>query len=483
MKNKKENIFNKNQDGFLLVLVMVMANIFIVMAGGLASLGIYQYKLYLQQGAKHKAMHIAEAGANYYRWHLAHNHDDYYNGTGADPGAPGEPYGPYINVYTDPSTGETGTFSLEITPPPAGSTIVKIKSTGWLNSYPNIKRSLEVRYGIPTLAHFSFLTHSDAWFGPDENIRGEAHTNGGFRIDGPNDSVLTSARATYTCTSVHGCTQANCANPCQWASNKCSCPGIWGAGPNYNLWQYPVPIIDFNSISLDIAQIKTDAQASGVYLGNSPKGYHIVFQANGTFNVYKISQLKSSVRQYNEDTWSGWVNIQEEIENENYDSNHAIPANGLIFVEDNVWIDGVVNGRATLVAAKLPDNPNNRKSIYINNNLTYLDRNDDILGLIAQKHIKVPRYAPANLTIDAILLAQNGRVFHNYYSTHSVKNNIEVYGGVITNLVWTWTWTSGGVAIDGYSHTTSIYDSKATYAPPPSFPTTGEYAFISWEEK
>ena len=480
----KLNNLNKKNRGSILLPVLAMTTILLIFISGLASWGVYQNKLYLQQYGKTQALHVAEAGINYYTWHLAHAQNDFYDGTGADPGPPGAPYGPYEHSYTSPAGESTGFFALEITPPPAGSTIVRIKSTGWMSSYPNIKRSIEVRYGIPSLAHYSFLTNTDAWFGPAETVQGELHSNGGIRMDGLNDSLVTSARQTYICAEGHGCSSSNCFLPCSWVNGSgCQCPAVWGAGPNSSLWNFPVPQVDFNNITVDIANTKTQAQSGGVYLGSSNKGYHLIFLANGTFNVYRVTQLKSAIWQLNDD-WSGWVKLAEEIDNQTFLNNYNIPANGIIFVEDDVWVEGTLKGRVNLIAAKLPDNPNTRKNIFINNNITYLARDgSSILGLIAQKHVKVPKYAPPDLTIDAILLAQNGRVFRNYYSPHRVTDRIEVFGGIITNQVWTWTWISGGGStVDGYNLTESIYDPQVTFSPPPSFPTTGEYEFISWDE-
>ncbi len=483
----KNLISNTKQSGFTLLLVMAMTLILMATMGGLATVGIYRQKLYKQQEAKHEALYIAEAGINYYVWHLAHNPDDFYDGTGIDPGDPGEPYGPYQHLYTAPSSGRSGVFELEITPPPTGSTIVTIKSTGWLNEYPNIKRSITVKYGIPSLAQYSFLTNTDVWFSNNEQVRGKLHSNGGIRMDGTNDSLVTSALTTYICQPEHGCSQSNCASPCSWTAAGCECPGVWGSGPNSNLWNYPVPAIDFNTITLDISQMKTEAQTNGIYLpptNGNEYGYHIKFLANGTFDVYTINSLKSPLAQLNE-AGTGFVYLREEINTETFDNNYSIPANGLIFAEDDVWVDGIVNGRATLIAARLPDNPNQRKSIIINDNLEYLARDgNNVLGLIAQQDIKVPKHAPTNLTIDAILLAQNGRCFRNYYLLHKIGNNIEIYGSIITNKLWTWSWVNNfNTVIDGYLNTTSIYDSNVIFSPPPFFPNTGEYDFISWEEK
>lgn len=485
----------KNESGVVLVAVLVIASLFIVMAGGLVSLQLYQNKLYQQQIAKFQSLHIAEAGANYYRWFLAHNHTDYYDGTGADPGGGGEPYGPYIHDYTAPSSGITGKFSLEITPPPAGSTIVRIKSTGWLDTYPNIKRSVEVRYGLPSLAHYSFLSGSDVWFGDTESVVGEMHSNGGVRMDGINDSVVASARQTFDCPSGLGCsTQATCQTPCNWqtASSTCSCPGVFGTGANYDLWNFPVTTVPLNSVTIDLDTLRSMATSSCAKfkVTGSNKGYHITFNSNGTFTARLVRTLMAGVSQRNDD-WSilpsspqYYVSYSEQYNSQGSATTCAMPSNGIIFIEDgDAWVDGTVKGRVTLAAATLPDQSSKRRTIFINDDLQYYARDgSNVLGLIAQKDIRVPRYAPTNLTIDAIMLAQWGRVYRNLYQSRSVKTSIEVYGGIITNLTWTWSWISGITVVDGYTTTQSIYDPDVTYSPPPSFPTAGEYAFISWEE-
>lgn len=473
----------------VLVTVMAMTTIFIVMAGALTGIALLQKKLNSQQVARHTALHVAEAGVNYYRWHLAHAQNDFMDGTGSDPGGGGTPYGPYTHTFNSPGNAMTGTYVLEITPPPTGSTIVNIRSTGWVNSNPNIKRTIDVRYGIPSLAKFSFLTNSDTWFGPSESVVGEMHANGGVRMDGTNDALITSARQTYTCPSGQGCdTQATCNAPCTWnAVTKCTCPGIWGAGSGSSLWTYPVTTVDFNSITADLGDLLDLAEDDGVHLkvNGSNKGYHIIFKSNGHFDAKLISALNNGIQQLN-DSWSSWVNTAESIKTEGAATDYAIPANGIIFIEDgDAYVEGTVNGRVTLVAATLPDQVNKRRSIIINSNTTYFARDGNhILGLIAQKDVKIPKHAPTDLTIDGFLLAQYGRVFRNMYNPAGVRNNIEVYGGILTNQTWTWTWVNGsGQVTDGYASTTSIYDPLATFSPPPSFPTTGEYTSISWAEE
>ncbi len=473
----------KNESGFVFMLVIVVVGFFLIFFSGMITVALMQQRLYAQQTAKQQALHMAEAGLNYYAWLLAHDSQDYYDGTGKDPGDPGVPYGPYEHSIQIPNSDLVGYFRLLIYPPEDGSDVVVIRSEGWLSNYPKAKRIVEAKYGVPSLSNYSFLTNSDVWFGEDETTIGRVHSNGGVRMDGTNDSVVSSARDSYICYSGHGCTETNCSSPCEWIEGNCNCPGVWGDGPNSNLWSYPENLIDFDSITYNIADMKDIAQSEGEYFAQSSKGYHIIFKLDGSFDVYEVVRLESKVKQLN-DNWDGWENKAEEIKSENFIDNYPMPDSGLIFVEDDAWVEGVVNGRVTLVSAILPDNESTRTTIYVNDSITYLARDgSNVLGMIAQKDIKVPRHASDELTIDGMILAQYGRVFRNYYSTPSIKSSIEVYGSIITNKIWTWTWVNGsGSVVDGYIETNSVYDPQISSSPPPYFPTFGTHEFISWQE-
>lgn len=467
MMKKPKKIFSKKDQGAILILIVVMTGIFVIILSSYLSLITYQQKLTHVKVAKIQALHIAEAGINYYRWHLAHDPNDYTDGNGSSTG-------PFVHDYYDPTTGLIGAYSLEITPPEPGSTIVGIKSTGWVNKYPNVKKTVEVKYGKPSLAKYSFLTNSDIWLGDGESVSGPLHSNGGIRMDGSNDSLVTSAKETYTCTPSHGC-------------NYETKPGVWGDGPNNDLWKFPIPEVDFNSITIDLADIKQSAINGGNYYPSLNYGYHITFLADGTYRIATITSLKNGLYQIDDDDFSGCETKSEEINTEQVIGTFPVPENGSIFVEDNLWIDGTLKGKTTVAAARFPETPATYANIIINGNLQYLARdNTNALGLVAQKNIQVARHAPSDLTIDAILLAQKGRVYRAYYCwwwQRRITDNIEVYGGIITNKIWTWTWVnSSNNTVDGYKNTKSIFHNNLLFSPPPYFPSEDNYQFISWEE-
>jgi len=139
-----------------------------------------------------------------------------------------------------------------------------------------------------------------------------------------------------------------------------------------------------------------------------------------------------------------------------------MPSNGYIYVDDNVWVDGVVKGRAVIGTSA-------GKNIMINGNLTYLAKDGtNVLGLIADQNVLIPKNSPDVLEVDAALLAQNGAA-KRYYYANNTKTSLLIYGSIISDKIWTWNWQSGDSIVSGYRNTNSTYDANLTYGPPPDF--------------
>ncbi len=408
---------------------------------------------------REEAFQIAEAGIAYYRWHLAHVKDDYTDGTNKS--------GPYIHVYSNKDGIAIGHYSLTITPPTATSTIVTIQSTGWLDLQPNSRRTIKVKLGFPSLTDFSFLTNSAVWIGANEQTHGKFHSNGGIRYDGTADAPITSAMATYTCQAIFG-------NGC----NNTTKPGIWGSGGPQNYWSFPMPAEDFTAITADLAKIKQDAQDDGIYLSSSGVyGWRLTFTSSSQVVARKVTKVNCYRGQdLNE---SKYTNKCIDAATYGSPTTYNMPANGAIFVEDTVWVDGTVRGRAVVATPS-------GKSAVINGNIYYYAKDgSNVLGIIASQDVLVPYNSPDNLEVDAALLAQNGAAKrYNYQAgSNDRRNSILIYGALITYGTWTWSWVNnGGQVVSGYVNTNSTYDANLTYSPPPGFPVGSEYNQISWEE-
>lgn len=461
---KLRNLIKKNdsQAGFLIIYEVLIIFIFSLVMLAAISYAAIQLRVVRSTVAREQAFNIAEAGINYYQWHLAHYPTDYQDGTGAA--------GPYIHDYIDKNTNQViGQYSLTITPPGVGSTVTTIQSIGWTTDKPSTRRTITSRYGIPSLAKYGFLTNSDVWVGNTESVNGEMHANGGIRFDGVGNAPIQSAKLTYTCQTYHGC-------------GPTTKPGIWGsaAASTQAYWNFPVPGIDFSSLTSDLATMRTDAQSAGIYKGASGgQGYSLVFNSNATVSIYKVNSLRSHA--------SG-TDVNGNVHNEDLDYNgrtllqtSALPSNGIIFLEDRTWVEGTVAGRVTVAAAKLPYNPSTAPSILIPNNVVYTAKDGSVsLGLISQKDILVTYYSPNDLEIDAALIAQNGSA-QRFFFSGNVKDTLTVYGSVMSFGVWTWSWVSGSTVTSGYPNTNTTYDSSLLYSPPPNFPLTNSgYQQLTW---
>ena len=459
-----EVIKNRKNKGDALLLLLIIISIFSVVMPPIISWVVTTDKLTQETVAKEQALQIAEAGINYYQWHLAHFPADYRDGTNTN--------GPYVHNYVDTDTENVlGQYSLVITPPSNGSTVVTIASTGNTSINPSVKRTITVKYGIPSLAVYSFLSNDIIWIGPSETVNGQMQSNGGIRFDGVGNAPIGSAKSTYTCS-------ANQGSPCPQTEN-----GVWGSASQavQSFWQFPVPAVDFSALTSNLAALKSGAQSAGIYLPPSnANGYSLVFNSNGTVSVYKVTSLSNDP--------TGW-DVNNNAHNENIDYNNrslqytvAIPSNGMIYAEDNTWVEGVVHGRVMVTAAKLPYVSSSAPNIYIQNNITYLAKDgSDVLGLLSQKDIVVAYGAPSNLEIDAALIAQNGSTQMFYYPNGAIKNSISIYGSIMTFGQWTWNWVDGNNNVSGYATTSDTYDNNLLYSPPPGFPLSSSgYKQLSW---
>ncbi|TAN33802.1 hypothetical protein EPN28_01480 [Patescibacteria group bacterium] len=449
--------------GNILLFVLIFGTISVsIIAVGLTGYGISENRASVKKFNRELAFQVADAGVNYYRWHLAHAPADYWDGNAST--TPG----PYVHDYKNKDGAVIGQYSLQIATPTLGASVVTIVSTGWLNEQPNSKVKIKARVGFPSLTDYAFLTNTDVWIGDTEVTHGKFHANGGIRFDGLADAPVTSAVATYTCKSFHGCGAGQVKD------------GIWGQGGPKSLWSYPMPAKDFTAITAKLAEIYTnsDPAKGGIRFSSSgQQGWLLRFSSSttpGQLTAYKVTATDCYKAKDVGGSSYFWPCI--DIKTLGTGTAYDMPANGYIFVDDTVWVDGGVNGRAVIGTGV-------GKSIILNGNILYKAKNGEhVLGLMAEQNVLIPHNSPNYLEVDAAMLAQNGAT-KRYYYPGDMKESLYIFGSIITNKLWTWSWVSGGGAVvSGYRNTNSTYDENLTFAPPPGFPVGSEYRLLSWEE-
>jgi len=438
--------------------------------------------------AKEQAFHISEAGIEYYRWHLAHSPEDFQDGTGAP--------GPYVHDVEDKDGNVIGQFSLDIIAPTDGTTIVTVESTGTVNINPDVSRTIRAQLAKPSFAKYAFVANADMRFGEGTEVFGPIHSNGGVRFDGLAHNLISSAKETYDDPDHSG--------PQEFGVHTHLSPidpyppadvpdrfDVFESGR-----QFPLPAVDFAGLTNDVAGLKDLAQEpEGLYFSESGRsGYRIVLKENDTFDLYQVRRLEnapdSSCSASSDDDWGTWS-----IRRDRFLDNYDFPSNGIIFLEDDVWVEGKIDtARLTIVAGTFPDIPQNRKNIIVNTDLEYTNYDgQDVIALIAQNDINIGLYSDDNFQIDAALIAQNGRVGRHYYrppyqvwwwtvpgcSPYHERDTVSLYGMIGTNQRYGFAYTDG----TGYETRNITYDGNLLYGPPPEFPlTSDQYEPISWEE-
>lgn len=480
--------------GVTVVLVVAFMGIFLILLSSITSFAFTQARYGRALLAREQAINVAEAGLEYYRWFLAHFPNNLTNGTGQP--------GPYSYIVTDPEGGTIGTASLTISGNSACGVVqsVDITSVGRAEANTLYPRTVFARYARPSVAEYSHIVNANVWAGADRNITGPYFSNGGIRMDGTNNSTVGSAVSTWQCTSTFGCSPTN---------NSAS--GVFGSGSGSALWSYPVASFDFAGMATNFGTLKTYAQNQGILLdtttvrvggvqqgasfssvgGTDQRGYHLVFNANGTVSVYRVTGTNSVWALHIDDTGT-WVRDYHTITSETLKGTYTIPAGcSLIYAQAKVWIEGTISGKVTLVAA---DTGSFTPDIILQNNISYATF-DGTTGLtaIAERSVLIPLVVPNVMSIRGTFVAQSGYFGRNLYdctnAPYDNRTSLTTNGTVVSNgrVGTQWGYSGGGCgsnATSGFASRVDNYDRLQAFLPPPFTPSySTDYKFILWREQ
>lgn len=507
----------KNKRGGALVMVLVMVVIVSIVLTSLLGYITSQMKFAGDRIEREQSFQAAEAGAYYYRWYLAHviegrtasqieNFWNNENPTGVST--------PYITEFKDPEGVPIGQYKLEVTPPAAGSTIVTAKATGWTYSNPSIKRVVQVRFRRPSWSEYVFLSNSFMNFGDQAKVYGKVHSNDGIRFDGTAYNVVSSAKSRFDDPTYGG-------NRMEFGVHTTTNPAD-GAAPNYP-WttgtvpvrsdifiggrEFPVPDVSFTGVTTDLGNMKVQAQGSGKYFDATGVGRRINLKSDGTFDVCTVNDANTNTHAITNyrgivsgasGTYSGtngnscttnhccassacqYIQSSKPTRGKCVSlSNYPLVSDKVIFVENNIWVEGTVNNkRLTIVAANLSGGTN-KADIYVgisNQDLRFASHNcTNMLGLVAQRDVRVLNDCPNDFTIDAALLAQEGTV--GIVSGMGGKHSL-TFNGAIASYLQPY-FQSGN---SGFADRTYNFNNNLLYCPPAYFPTGTEYLIDLWDE-
>jgi hypothetical protein len=492
---QRENKKTGSALAYALVIMAIVMIILVSMLGYVSS----QLKFSFNRAEKEKAFQIAEAGIYYYRWYIAHatymmspaDENAFWQGGSALGVAP-----PYYEADFE----GIGEYKIEVKAPDPGSTIIEVKSTGWTYKMPGVQRTVQVRFRRPSWSEYMYISDKFMNFGTGAEVYGKVYSNEGIRFDGLAHNVVSSKLAVFDDPNHTG------ANEFAVHTHKNPPPGS-GVNDNFRPQEAPptspvpsrtdvfeagrqfsVSPISFNSILMDIGFMKDESGCStdpgpcaqsvivgshGVYFNNRRAGRRIILKSDGKFDVctvYSYDSSTYSIASYRKNDDSGTCSSCSG----QCLSNYTIPTNGVIFVDNNAWVEGTINNKRVSIVAN-----GSISDMYLGfNNLLYTNSDGkDIIGLIAQRNITIVRDCQNSLVIDAALLAQSGRVWRDSYGSSYNKNSLTINGAIASYLQPYFNYGS-----DGFGTRTYNFDNNLLYFPPPYFPTGTEYSIDLWEE-
>lgn len=436
------------------------------------------------QGRGDIAIQVADAGVNRYISRLVEDprYYDRWIDLAEDPRidpygvvhAPGTAWTPGVPwTYSGPSQtwvemqearfGEAA-YSLRVSPPPPGSDLVTVLSTGRADrtSPRPVTRTIQSQIHPTSIADFQMISNSTIKYGSTATTTGKLYSAEDINHQGVARAPAYAQH--WTCSSNYFA----CPSPSTPAS-------VFQAGA-YNAVttpsfrdKFPTPI-DFNHFTRSRLDIKDAAEAGGT-AWNDPtaNAWMVQFLADGRARVWRITNTSDIGRQIGSGGYQCPVTVN-------------VPSNGAMYFEQSVIVsDGstrvdncgatsgprtsTVNGRVTIAT---------KANVYIGGNIGYASSGDDVLGLIAGGEIVIAKYTPRNLTWRAASLAQSGQ-WRTYQGSNDGAHDKMTYIGSQT--------TSDGGYASMFNEREYSYDETLQRLRPPFYPILeGSWETYYWRE-
>lgn len=493
LRRGKARTRKSRDEGYVLLVVMLILLVVGMMTAVLGTKILVNQNHVVRDRSYTESLAVAEAGLNQYLWMVETGESSEVNsfaiaGTDTD----GDPLKETVTL-ADVDDNAKGKYAIEVTPPSAENSNVSVKVTGVSDDVQELPRTVVATIGRPSFSEYVLLVDDFVRIGGplDREWHGKTHSNTGVEINTENivDLVTCSAE-------TYGSEWGVFSNEVPLDSDSRS------------LWAWDVPWIDFNSVTTDFVRLRDLATVSGVtnlpYITPSPSsaahGWYIKIDGD----QYSITEVRGEKEQYGygvDKKRGGYLTWDTP-----WQGPYDFPTNGVIFVNDNVWVEGNdVDGRLTIAATGQFNGNGKTASIAIVSDIVYSEYDGTVaVGLIAEQDVKIPMYAPMekdgdlgtnwkydvgniDMRVDAALIAQKGKEYVNYQNTQGPRRGMLTMYGSVSTLLTPYRCSVdenpySGYPYGGFGRGANEYDPFMLYNPPPHFPTIGSYQIRDWRE-
>jgi hypothetical protein len=479
----------RTKEGYVLILVFLILVVVATMGSVLMAGVLVNQQHVSRDRAYTQSLAVADAGLNQYLWMVASGESCEANNF-IIPGNTGPDPHKQTVTLADSGSDVKGTYTMEVSPPAAGNPFVTITVTAQSSSPVEVPRTITAAIGRPSFSEYVLLVDESVNIGGpiDRQWWGRTHSNTQIKTATANiNDFMSCARSTYN------------GKPGVYSDDT----AVTNHANSLRFWQFPVAEIDFDTVTSDFARFNdmTTGDANLPYVVPSP-----VSAAHGWYikllpgEMYQFAPVSAELEQY---SYSNGLNRGGYLTYGAWSAPKPYPANGVIFVNDNVWVEGTgLTGRITIAASGQFNGTGRTATINIVGDLTYAAKDGTAaVGLIAQENIKIPMYAPmgkagtmgtdwtsnvgtVDMEINAAVIAQTGKEFVNYYGVAGPRRGLlTIYGSVSSYLTpYRCSVASDQHQYAGFGRGANVYDSFLLHNPPPSFPTVGSYQILEWQE-
>lgn len=475
----------RDESGYALMLaLLVLVVVGIMGVSLLAALGRNQQHVSRDRSYT-QSLAVAEAGLNQYLWMVAAGSSSEAN----DFEIPGNTE---ADLHKQTFTlADAGTYTIEVTPPDGADSRISVTVTGQASSASGseVSRTVSAHIGRPHFSEYILLVDEEVSIGgPLTRVwHGKTHSNTGIKIETSNiNDTITCAQSSYNYSGA-------------WKN------GIWSetvpsGDASRALWSSPVPPVDFGTVTSDFVRLSEKAigDANLPYVGSSYLGWYIKLLDDEEYQVARVT-AEYETKGYSGTNYGGYLTTEV------LSTARPFPDDGVIYVNDDVWIEGtLVEGRITIASSGQLNGTGQTAATSINvvGDLTYAAYDGTVaIGLIAQNNVKIPMYAPRGKTgtagtdlnnpgdldmrVDAAIIAQEGAEYVSRDSSNSPygprRRLLTLYGSISSHDTPTRATTSG-TAYCGFAQGANTYDPFLLHNPPPYFPTIGSYQILDWQE-
>jgi hypothetical protein len=368
----------------------------------------------------------------------------------------------YETTPTISGTAGDGSFTVTATPPPSGSSTIRLDALARIPSQ-GLSRHVVAYVKPPSFADYAVVIDNPGAnysIGADATFWGKVHANGSVDNAGICNGTVSAV------TAITGSGQFN-GSP----SKVC-----------------PADQIDFTTVTTDLSDIQTIATAQSAYfppLGNWATGkpylgYKVDFHG-ASFDVTKIRALSTT----STNSSTCWT-----LETSTTQANVSIPPSGTVFFDtEPIWVAGTYSKSVTIgdnCALSAGSNTvagNSNSAVYCWNNLRPTDPSDDkqLMGIVTPGDISVPAWfaaSPTSFTVQSALLSQYGSI-HGDQANGANEARLDMIGSRAFKI-------QGGFS-SSYDIRNFVWDDRFSRGIPPLFPRPVAYggsalSLTSWTD-